>query len=181
MKRFASPFDYGQNARLFVAKDAPAPGATAGEDYIDYLAKMIYQLATKTQCQTMVLFNSLLTIEQVYAKLRNTDLFNQRDILAQGISGNREKLLKQFATGTNSLLMGAASFWEGIDLPKEQLELLVVTRLPFDSPNDVINRAQSALLKAAGKNPFYQVELPKATTRLRQGLGRLLRTPQDRG
>ncbi|MBD5808761.1 helicase C-terminal domain-containing protein [Limosilactobacillus fermentum] len=181
VKRFASPFDYGQNARLFVAKDAPAPGATAGEDYIDYLAKMIYQLATKTQCQTMVLFNSLLTIEQVYAKLRNTDLFNQRDILAQGISGNREKLLKQFATGTNSLLMGAASFWEGIDLPKEQLELLVVTRLPFDSPNDVINRAQSALLKAAGKNPFYQVELPKATTRLRQGLGRLLRTPQDRG
>lgn len=180
-KRFASPFDYGQNARLFIAKDAPIPGAKLGDEYVEYLARMIYQLATKTQCQTMVLFNSLLTIEQVYAKLRNTDLFNQRDILAQGISGNREKLLKQFATGTNSILMGAASFWEGIDLPREQLELLVITRLPFDAPNEIINRAQSALMKAEGKNPFYQVELPKVTTRLRQGLGRLLRTPADRG
>lgn len=129
----------------------------------------------------MVLFNSLVTIEQVYTKLRGSDLFNQREVLAQGVTGSRRKLLKQFATGTRSVLFGAASFWEGIDLPKDQLELLIITRLPFDPPQELMNRAQQALLKAAGQNPFYQLEVPRATIRLRQGIGRLLRTETDRG
>lgn len=181
VKRLASPFDYERNSRLFIATDAPAPGRTTNEDDLNYLAKAVDKLTRATQCQTMVLFNSLATIEQVYAKLRGTDLFNQRDVLAQGITGSRSKLLKQFATGTRSVLLGAASFWEGIDLPREQLELLIITRLPFDPPNELMNRAEQELLKRAGQNPFYQLEVPRATIRLRQGLGRLLRTTTDRG
>ncbi len=181
VKRFASPFDYQQNSELLIAKDAPQPASLNNGHYISYLSRTIRQLADSTQCQTMVLFNSLLTIEQVYSQLRGTDLFNQRDILAQGITGSREKLLKQFATGNNAVLLGASSFWEGIDLPRNLLQLLVITRLPFDSPNEIITRAQSSLLQQAGKNPFYQLQLPKATIRLRQGVGRLLRTPDDYG
>lgn len=157
------------------------PADADNGDYIRYLSQTIYRLANETQCQTMVLFNSLVTVEQVYSQLRSTDLFNQRDILAQGITGNREKLLKQFATGENSVLLGAASFWEGIDLPNSQLQLLIITRLPFDSPQEILNRAQSSLLKSKGINPFYHLELPKATMRMRQGIGRLLRTPDDYG
>ena len=180
-KRFASPFNYAERAKLLIAKDAPTPNRTNNEEYIHYLAQTIYDLCKDNECQTMILFNSLVTIEQVYSQLKETDLFNQRDILAQGITGRREKLLKQFASGTSSILLGASSFWEGIDLPKNTLELLIVTRLPFDSPDEIMNRAYNDLLKREGKNPFYHSSLPKATMRLQQGIGRLLRTPEDFG
>lgn len=171
-------FDFANNASMLIAKDAPAPDQPG---YLEYLSNAIYELADATQCQTMVLFNSLVTIEQVYSLLHKTPLFNQRDILAQGINGNRDKILKQFATGTNSVLLGASSFWEGIDLPEDQLQLLVVPRIPFDAPNEIYTKAEHQLLRAQGKNPFYQSELPKAIIRLRQGVGRLLRTPNDYG
>lgn len=180
-KRFASPFDYAENAELLIAKDAPTPKQANNAEYIRYLAQTIYDLCKNNPAQTMILFNSLVTIEQVYSQLRETDLFDQRDILAQGITGRREKLLKQFASGSSSILLGASSFWEGIDLPKTALELLIITRLPFDSPDEIMNRAQNDLLKREGKNPFYHSSLPKATMRLQQGIGRLLRTPDDFG
>lgn len=180
-KRFASPFNYQQHARLLVATDAPVPNRKNNAEYVRYLSRTIYQLTKQTDCQTMILFNSLVMIEQVYSQLRGTDLFDQRDILAQGITGGREKLLKQFANGKNALLLGAASFWEGVDLPKTALELLIITRLPFDAPDEVMTRAYHDLLKREGRNPFYGAALPKATMRLRQGVGRLIRTADDYG
>ncbi|MEY8441330.1 helicase C-terminal domain-containing protein [Lactobacillaceae bacterium 24-114] len=180
-KRFASPFNYEENSELLVAKDAPIPNANNNVQYIKYLADTIYKLTKNNECQTMILFNSLVTIEQVYSQLRETDLFEQRDILAQGVTGRKEKLLKQFSAGTSSILLGASSFWEGIDLPNESLELLIITRLPFDSPDEIMNRAQNELLRSKGKNPFYNSALPKATMKLQQGIGRLLRTPADYG
>lgn len=179
--RFSSPFDYGANSRLYIAKDAPLPAARANRDYLHYMSQTIYQLTKETRCQTMILFNSLLTIEQVYSELRSTDLFDQRDILAQGVTGSREKLLKQFSTGKDAILLGAASFWEGIDLPHSQLTLLIITRLPFESPSAIMTSAQNELFKSQGQNPFYRLTLPRAITKLRQGVGRLLRTPDDYG
>ena len=180
-RRFASPYNYKQNAKLLIAEDAPVPSAQNNSDYIKYLSDTIYQLTKNADYQTMILFNSLVMIEQVYSQLRETDLFDQRDILAQGITGNRDKILKQFSSGKNSILLGASSFWEGIDLPDSALELLIITRLPFDSPDEIMNRAHNKLLQQQGKNPFYHSELPKATMRLRQGIGRLLRTEDDHG
>ncbi len=180
-RRFASPYNYKQNAKLLIAEDAPVPSAQNNSDYIKYLSDTIYQLTKNADYQTMILFNSLVMIEQVYSQLRETDLFDQRDILAQGITGNRDKILKQFSGGKNSILLGASSFWEGIDLPDSALELLIITRLPFDSPDEIMNRAHNKLLQQQGKNSFYHSELPKATMRLRQGIGRLLRTEYDHG
>ena len=180
-RRFASPYNYKQNAKLLIAEDASVPSAQNNSDYIKYLSDTIYQLTKNADYQTMILFNSLVMIEQVYSQLRETDLFDQRDILAQGITGNRDKILKQFSGGKNSILLGASSFWEGIDLPESALELLIITRLPFDSPDEIMNRAHNKLLQQQGKNPFYHSELPKATMRLRQGIGRLLRTEDDHG
>lgn len=180
-RRFASPYNYKQNAKLLIAEDAPVPSAQNNSDYIKYLSDTIYQLTKNADYQTMILFNSLVMIEQVYSQLRETDLFDQRDILAQGITGNRDKILKQFSGGKNSILLGASSFWEGIDLPDSALELLIITRLPFDSPDEIMNRAHNKLLQQQGKNSFYHSELPKATMRLRQGIGRLLRTEDDHG
>lgn len=180
-RRFASPYNYKQNAKLLIAEDAPVPSAQNNSAYVKYLSDTIYQLTKNADYQTMILFNSLVMIEQVYSQLRETDLFDQRDILAQGITGNRDKILKQFSGGKNSILLGASSFWEGIDLPDSALELLIITRLPFDSPDEIMNRAHNKLLQQQGKNSFYHSELPKATMRLRQGIGRLLRTEDDHG
>ena len=79
------------------------------------------------------------------------------------------------------VVLGAASFWEGIDLPGDQLRLLVIARLPFDRPNTVLQKAEEAVISSEGKHPFYQSTLPKAVLRLRQGIGRLIRTPTDYG
>lgn len=181
VKKYASPFNFQQQAKLMIAADAPLISAQTYHQYVEYLSKTIYQIAKSSPKQTLILFNSLLTIEQVYSQLHNTDLFLQREILAQGITGNKEKVLKQFLTGTNSILLGASSFWEGIDLPRNQLELLIITRLPFDFPDAVLSRAENNWLKHNNKNPFYSSALPKATLRIRQGIGRLIRTPDDYG
>lgn len=179
IKQFGSPFDFERQTHLYIAQDAVEPDQSS--DYVNYLAETIAQITIENPCQTMILFNSLVTIEQVYSRLRNTGLFNQRDILAQGITGNRDKLLKQFATGTDSVLLGAASFWEGIDLPEDQLQLLIITRLPFDSPDQVMVKAQHEHLKAQGQSPFYQADLPRMIMRMRQGIGRILRSEDDYG
>src|SRR5699024_6128079 len=180
-KRFASPFNYAERAELLVAKDAPIPNQTNNEEYTRYLAQTIYQLCKNNQCQAMILFNSLVTIEQVYSQLKETDLFDQRDILAQGITGRREKLLKQFASGTSSILLGASSFWEVIDLPTSSLELLIITRLPLDAPNRSMTRTHNNLLKREGKNRIYHAAIPKPSMSLQQGIGRIIRTPNDFG
>lgn len=177
-KRLPEAFDFANQAVLLAADDAPEPD---DNNYLDYLSRTIYEIANNNHCQTIILFNSLLTIEQVYGRLRKTSLFDQRDILAQGIDGSREKILKQFSLGQQSVLLGASSFWEGIDLPSKQLQLLIITRLPFDAPDEIYTKAEHELLRSQGKSPFYHSELPKTIIRMRQGIGRLLRTPKDYG
>lgn len=179
--RMRSSFDYAKQAQLLIADSGPNLSRVAPEDYVIYLTSALTQLISSVHKQTLVLFNSLNVIEQVYDRLTQQPEFAQREILAQGISGSRERIAKRFATGTDAILLGAASFWEGIDLPAEQLELLIVTRLPFDSPDRVFVKANYARLEAAGKNPFYNAALPAATLKLRQGVGRLIRTPHDYG
>lgn len=179
--RMRSSFDYAHQAQLLLADSGPNLSRVAPADYVTYLTSALTQLAGAVHKQTLILFNSLSVIEQVYDQLTQQPEFAQREILAQGISGSRERITKRFTTGHDAILLGAASFWEGIDLPADQLELLIVTRLPFESPDRVFVKANYARLEAAGKNPFYNAALPAATLKLRQGVGRLIRTPTDRG
>ncbi|MGO1969689.1 MAG: helicase C-terminal domain-containing protein [Levilactobacillus brevis] len=179
--RMRSSFDYGKQAQLLMADSGPNLSRVAPADYVTYLSAAITQIAGAVNKQTLILFNSLSVIEQVYQQLVTQPEFARRDIFAQGVSGSRERITKRFATSHGAILLGAASFWEGIDLPAEQLELLIVTRLPFDSPDRVFVKANYARLEAAGKNPFYNAALPAATLKLRQGIGRLIRTPHDYG
>ncbi|KRN02231.1 Rad3-related DNA helicase [Levilactobacillus senmaizukei DSM 21775 = NBRC 103853] len=179
--RMRSSFDYANQAELLIANSGPNLSRVSPDDYVDYLVAAITKTAGAVNKQTLVLFNSLSVIERVYQRLVGRTEFAKREIFAQGISGSRERIAKRFATSHGAILLGAASFWEGIDLPAEQLELLIVTRLPFDSPERVFVKANYDRLTAAGKNPFYNAALPAATLKLRQGVGRLIRTPTDRG
>ena len=129
----------------------------------------------------LVLFNSLETLQDVYRGIQQKALFTEREILAQGISGSRERMLKRFFHANGGILLGADSFWEGVDLPGKALRMIVITRLPFDSPEQPYTKAKYQLLAQQQLNPFSVDALPKATLRLRQGLGRLIRSEQDKG
>lgn len=174
-----SPFHYRQQAQVFVDPQAPDPAQDATV-YYDYLAHAIATLARGPQ-QTLVLFTSLAAIAAVHQRLLHTPIAAEKELLAQGVTGSAEKIAKRFALGDNSVLLGAASFFEGIDYPDKLLELVILTRLPFDAPNDPLVKARTAALKLAGQDPFTADAMPRATIRLRQSFGRLIRTEHDRG
>ena len=101
---------------------------------------------------------------------------------AQGIDGPRSKLIDRFrAHPSAGILLGTESFWEGVDLPGEEMEFLVITRLPFSVPTDPILSALADRIARGGRDPFRGLSLPQAILRLRQGVGRLIRTKEDRG
>jgi ATP-dependent DNA helicase DinG len=178
--RLRSPFKYRNLARIMIAKGAPEPPKTQTDSYVDYLARSIAALADN-QHQTLVLFNSLKLIAAVYERLSTTALSERKEILAQGVTGSAGKIARRFAAGDGSLLLGAASFFEGIDYPAKQLETIILTRLPFEAPNDAIAAARAAIIRDNGGDAFKDDILPRATLRLRQAFGRLIRTEEDRG
>ena len=177
----ASPYDYEQQARVYVPKDAPAINQVSGQQYVDYLANSLMELITQEKRPILVLFTSHDILQKVYQRIHLTMLDQGREILAQGFGGSRQKLLKRFTLSEMSVLFGADSFWEGVDLPGDALQIVVVTRLPFDNPLRPMVKARNAYLESEGLNPFYQESVPKAALKLRQALGRLIRSEKDRG
>ncbi|WP_225047199.1 helicase C-terminal domain-containing protein [Lacticaseibacillus kribbianus] len=178
--RLRSPFRYKRQAAAFTVADAPNAQSLAPADYADYLASAIAALAAGEH-QTIALFTSLGVIAAVYRRLAAMPLAQHKEILAQGVTGSAEKIAKRFALGHNSLLLGAASFFEGIDYPDKQLELVILTRLPFDAPDAPVTKARYVALRQAGQDAFKADALPRATLRFRQSFGRLIRTEHDRG
>ena len=180
VRHYPDIFDFKNQADLIMVKNAPLP---TSKDFSNYLARQLVDITTSVNENTLVLFNSLDTIQQVYTQIQSNQKFQRSSLtlLAQGITGTRGKIKKRMQSEDGLVVLGAASFWEGIDLPGDQLRLLVIARLPFDRPNTVLQKAEEAVISSEGKHPFYQSTLPKAVLRLRQGIGRLIRTPTDYG
>lgn len=180
VRHYPDIFNFEKQAKLLMVKNAPAP---TDKHFVNYLANQLANVTTAVNKNTLVLFNSLEMIQQVYNQMQANPKIQQSKltILAQGVTGTRGKIRKRIQSEKNIVVLGAASFWEGIDLPDDQLRLLVIARLPFDRPDTVLQKAEEAVLTAQGKQPFYQSTLPKAVLRLRQGIGRLIRTPEDYG
>ena len=178
--RLRSPFHYKQQAQVFLATDAPNAHDLPANAYADYLAGAIAQLADN-QHQTLVLFTSLAMIDEVYNRLARMPIAGRKELLAQGVTGTASRIAKRFAVGEQTLLLGAASFFEGVDYPDKQLEQVILTRLPFDNPDRPDVRAREQALAARGEDPFAADMLPRAILRFRQSFGRLIRTERDRG
>ncbi|MDD4769360.1 MAG: helicase C-terminal domain-containing protein, partial [Eubacteriales bacterium] len=128
----------------------------------------------------LVLFTSFYLLNATAAALGE-------DLTAQGITllcqGDmpRHRLLAKFQADTNSVLMATASFWEGVDVPGESLSNLILTRLPFNVPDEPVFQARMEEMRSQGKNPFYSFQIPQAVLRFKQGFGRLIRNKQDKG
>ncbi|KHO11936.1 dnaQ exonuclease DinG family helicase, partial [Latilactobacillus curvatus] len=180
-KKLRSPFRFKQQARFFIAEDGPSQKNLAPNEYHHAVAEQLLTLLVGNPHQALVLFNSNQALEQVYYALGRAGLSLDREILAQGITGSAEKITKRFMLGHDSILLATSSFIAGVDFPESALELVVLVQLPFDAPNALQTRIRYAQLSAQGINPFKAEALPKATIKLRQAFGRLIRTPNDRG
>jgi len=178
--QFDDVYDYEKNSTMLIVEDGVHP---TDSRYPAYVAEQLEKMMRVVQENTLVLFNSFEMIEKVHSYMQHHNMANKHGmtLLAQGVTGTKARILKRMQNEEKIMVLGAHSFWEGIDLPDDQVRLVVITRLPFDAPNTIPQKAEESILKAAGKQPFYSSVLPKAVLRLRQGIGRLLRTPKDYG
>ena len=181
LKIIPAPFDYDKQTEILVPIKAAHIPQLSPSEYSDFLAENLTILLKDFNRPALVLFTSHEVLQKVYEKMHLKFLENGREILAQGIGGSRDKLLKRFSQSDAGILFGTDSFWEGIDLPGEQLELVIVTRLPFENPKRPFVHARYDFLSSIGADPFYEESLPNAMLKLRQAYGRLIRSPKDRG
>jgi ATP-dependent DNA helicase DinG len=174
-----SPFDYDQQAMLYVPKIMPDPNAS---DYTAAVIQAALPLLVASEGRAFLLFTSLRAMRDArrmleeYLKLAKLDY----PILMQG-ERPRGELLEQFRTLSNPILLGSQSFWEGVDVKGEALSLVVIDRLPFSPPDDPVLAARIEQIKRAGGNAFIDHQLPHAVITLKQGAGRLIRDENDRG
>jgi DNA polymerase-3 subunit epsilon/ATP-dependent DNA helicase DinG len=169
-----SPFDYQKAALLLIPEDMPPPNS---DRYVDAMVKVLTDLGTKMKGRTMALFTSYASLRAVAQRLRAPLMGEDVQVLAQSIDGSAQQLMTRFAEEPNSVLLGTASFWEGVDMPPGLLKALVLTRLPFQVPTDPIVKARSDQYEY----PFSQYSVPQAVLRFRQGFGRLIRNKEDTG
>ena len=178
VKVFNSDFDFANKLDVEVLNSKIRIDNENNERYEKYLVDSIRKLLNNTiPKQTLILFNSLDTIRNVYNEICHDELFEHRRLLAQGITGSRNKIIREFDDEHNAVLMGASSFWEGVDFPGAKLELLIITRLPFKSPENRIFQAA----RLHDKNVFAEFLLPDALLNFKQGIGRVIRNSYDRG
>ncbi|SEQ26634.1 ATP-dependent DNA helicase DinG [Virgibacillus subterraneus] len=177
-----SPFSYENQVQLMIPNDFPDIKHGNLDDFIYSTCEAILSLAQITNGRMLVLFTSYDMLRKSYNLLRETIDINKYMLIAQGISsGSRSRLKKNFQTFDESILLGTSSFWEGVDIPGDDLSCLMIVRLPFQPPNHPVYEAKSNHFKKEGKNAFFELALPNAVIRFKQGFGRLIRSSNDRG
>ena len=169
-----SPFDYQRAALILLPKDMPEPGA---RDYQEVTHHALCELCRASQGRALVLFTSHASLQAAHTAIRGPLGQGGITVLGQGVDGAPQQLLDALRRNPRSVILGTASFWEGVDVVGEALSLLIMTRLPFSVPTEPVFAARSALFE----EPFTQYALPQAVLRFQQGFGRLIRTKTDRG
>jgi ATP-dependent DNA helicase DinG len=173
-----SPFDYEKQALVCTASFMPSPKDAEFQAAVD---EVVRELAVEVNRGTLVLYTSYSMLNKTYGVLK-LDL-SSRDtlLLGQGKDGSRQHITERFKENRSSILLGTDSFWEGVDLPGDSLEILGIVRLPFAVPSEPLVEAQMEELQKQGKDPFIHYSVPEAILKFRQGFGRLIRNATDRG
>jgi ATP-dependent DNA helicase DinG len=176
---WASPFDYPNQALLYLPQSLPPPNTpTHTEAIVDAALPLIEAAGGRT----FLLFTSLKAMDRAHEVLQ--ERFKKHDLdfplMVQG-EGTRTELLERFRKLGNAVLVASHSFWEGVDVKGGALSVVVIDKLPFAAPDDPVLAARIAAIDAAGGNAFMQYQVPHAAITLKQGAGRLIRDEQDRG
>ncbi len=174
-----SPFDFREQCLLAVPTDLSGPLAQGEDRFQEETARVTLELAEITGGGLFVLFTSHRALTRVAELLRDSPGL-PGPLMVQG-DAPRARLLGSFTKAGNGVLLGTASFWEGVDVPGDPLRGLILQKLPFQVPTEPLVAARMEAIQVQGGDPFWQYTLPEAALRLKQGFGRLIRTREDRG
>lgn len=180
-KEFRSPYQLHDQAKILLPTEMYSVKKMSNAQLTNQLVTAIISICKNLNRKTLILFHSHDVLQGVFEKIQNMGVLDHYRLLAQDISGNRQKILKQFKSAQNAILFGSDTFFEGIDLPGDLLEVVILTRLPFDSPDMPIVQNEHKRLKEAGSNIFMEDLLPRAVIKTKQAFGRLIRSEADRG
>ncbi len=173
-----SPFNYEEQVLLAVPAFMPDPRSP---EFREEIKNFLHKMVQVQRRGTLVLFTSYSLLNNLYSALRLPYQSQKIPLLAQGIDGSRHAIMNRFKEVPDSVLFGTDSFWEGVDVPGKALEMLLITKLPFDVPSEPIIQAKAEMIRKRGGNPFMEYTIPEAVIRLRQGFGRLIRSKSDFG
>ena len=170
----ASPFDYAEQAMLYVPRGMPEPSSPA---FVDRAADEVARILEVSRGRAFVLFTSHANMNAVAERIASRVDY---PLLIQG-EAPKPVLLETFRRTPGAVLLATASFWQGVDVAGEQLSCVIIDKLPFASPADPVVQARIDRLRNRGGNPFGDYQVPVAILMLKQGLGRLIRSTSDRG
>ena len=176
---FPSPFAYETHSLLAIPSDVPAPNVDA-DGHRAGITRIVLDVAEASDGGLFVLFTSHREVRQLANELRARGVERRWPLLVHG-DESRDALLARFRESGRAILLGTASFWEGVDVPGDALRGLVIAKLPFRVPTEPVTAAQCEAIVARGGDAFTEYMLPHASLRLKQGFGRLIRSGTDRG
>jgi ATP-dependent DNA helicase DinG len=174
-----SPFDYESQMRVYLPKGMPEP--SEGQRFKEALEGWIQRFVGMTKGKAFVLFTSRAMLRKTAEGMAGWFEEEGIRLLVQDKGNSRTRLLKEFKEDRDSVLFGTDSFWQGVDVPGEALSNVILTRLPFSVPDEPLFEARCERIKEKGGEPFRELQLPEAILKFRQGVGRLIRSREDRG
>ncbi|MBI5361520.1 MAG: DEAD/DEAH box helicase [Planctomycetes bacterium] len=174
-----SPFDYKKQVKLYLVKSMPAPDDE--KNYIKSASDMVLRFVKESRGRAFILFTSYKALKAVYDETAGAIMEDGHHVFRQGEGLPRHKMLENFKNNIGSVIFGADSFWQGVDVPGEALENVIIAKLPFPVPSEPLVEAITERLEKQGLSSFYNYSLPEAIIKLKQGFGRLIRSKTDKG